>query len=81
MPLSNPLHADTVAELRTLHSFAKENEWQERREGCSRGCCSETVYRCWGCGNEQEKGHKEGCSLQTALLNIGTFLDMQEEAL
>lgn len=81
MPLSNPLHADTVAEIRTLHTMVKENEWAPRQESCPRSCCSETKYCCWMCGNEEEQGHKEGCTLQTALLNIGTFLDMQEEAL
>lgn len=82
MPLSNPLHPETVGEIRTLHRFVEEHQWVEKRHYCGRGCnCYEgTTYDCPSCGNNQEQGHTNGCELGISLLNIGTFLDMQEEA-
>lgn len=81
MPLSD-LAPETTAEIRTLHSFVAEHQWKEYRQYCGRGChCYEgTTYECPNCGNKEEQGHKPSCSLGTALLNIGTFLDMQEES-
>lgn len=82
MPLSNPLHPETVGEIRALHRFVEEHQWVETEHYCGRGCnCYEsTTYNCPHCGNNREQGHTVECELGISLLNIGTFLDMQEEA-
>lgn len=82
MPPSEPLHPNTVEEIKVLHRLASEHEWERHDHYCARSCnCyKDTTYDCPSCKANKEKGHKPDCELKKALLNIGSFLEMQEEA-
>lgn len=76
------LHEDTVAEMRLLFNHAKEHH--VHGYDITRRCCVVGYeYGCRHCKATSEKEHEfkhdPGCPLQEALLNIGSFLDMQEE--
>ncbi len=76
------LHEDTVAELRLLYEMAKEHQIENVGE-YHRGCYTGSRYECARCSassvREEDFKHETTCPLQQALLNIGSFLDMQED--
>ncbi len=75
--MSEPLHPDTVAELRVVYDLAQAHEW-EKIEGRHRN--DDPTYECPRCERSKDEGHKSSCLLKEAIINIRLFLDMQEEA-
>jgi hypothetical protein len=76
------LHEDTVAEIRLLYEMAKEHQIENVGE-YHRGCYTDARYECPHCSAssvcEGDFKHEETCRLHQALLNVGSFLDMQED--
>lgn len=72
-----------------LSAELEERVWTETSErNCNRGCCgSRTFNACNSCGAEEGddyrhvdfRKHKEGCQLETLLLQTDAFLRVEEE--
>ena len=72
--------------MRDLFGHAQAREWVGAHESCSRGCCEKWHVRCSDCGAdegdykkpESYRKHKEGCKLAPLILEVETYLEVEQ---
>ena len=74
------LDQETLDELRLIHRHGEAHQWKDV-DDYARSCHVGTHQECPSCGAWKKQGHRSTCGLQQALLNVGTFLGMRQEAL